>query len=58
MIVSPVSGLKNPADIGTKRVNVQRMTTWMFLLGMFDSVSNCQVCETEARCNSKSSSKP
>jgi len=49
MIVSPVSGLKNPADIGTKRLNVQRMKALMFLLGMFDSASNCQVGETEAR---------
>jgi len=49
MIVSPLSGLKNPPNIGTKRLNVQRMTALMFLLGMFDSVSNCQVGETEAR---------
>ena len=25
MIVSPISGLKNPADIGTKRLNDQRI---------------------------------
>ena len=49
MIVSPVLGLKNPADIGTKRLNVQRMKALMFLLGMFDSTNNCQVGETEAR---------
>ena len=49
MIVSPVSGLKNPADIGTKRLNVQRMKALMFLLGMFDSFNNCQVGEVEAR---------
>ena len=49
MIVSPVSGLKNPADIGTKRLNVQRMKALMFLLGMFDSVRDRQVGETEAR---------
>ena len=49
MIVSPISGLKNPADIGTKRLNVQRMKALMFLLGMFDSFNNCQVGEVEAR---------
>ena len=49
MIVSPVSGLKNPADIGAKRLNVQRMKALMFLLGMFDSFNNCQVGEVEAR---------
>lgn len=48
MIVSPVSGLKNPADIGTKRLNAQRTKAVMFLLGMFDSSNNCQVGETEA----------
>ena len=51
MIVSPISGLKNPTDIGTKRLNVQRMKALMFLflLGMFDSMNNCQVGEVEAR---------
>ena len=48
MIVSPVSGLKNPADIGTKRLNVHRMKALMCRLGMFDSVNNCQVGEAEA----------
>ena len=48
MIVSPVSGLKNPADIGTKGLNVHRMKALMFLLGMFDSVNNCQVGGAEA----------
>ena len=48
MIVSPVSGLKNPADIGTKGLNVHRVKALMFLLGMFDSVNNCQVGEAEA----------
>ena len=46
MIVSPISGLKNPADIGTKRLNVQRMRA---LIGMFDSMNNCHVGEVEAR---------
>ena len=49
MIVSPISGLKNPADIGTKRLNDQRMRALMFLLGMFDSMNNCHVGEVEAR---------
>ena len=48
MIVSPISGLKNPADVGTKRLNVHHMRALMFLLGMFGSVNNCQVVETEA----------
>ena len=39
LVVSPVSGLTNPADIGTKRLNVNRMKALMFLLGMFDSVN-------------------
>ena len=50
MIVTPVSGLKNPADIGAKRSNVQRTKALMFLLGMFDHFSNFQVGEAaEAR---------
>ena len=48
MVVSPVSGTTNPADIGTKRLNVNRMKALMFLLGMFDSVNSCHVGETEA----------
>ena len=48
LVVSPVSGLTNPADIGTKRLNVNRMKALMFLLGMFDSVNSCHVGETEA----------
>ena len=48
MVVSPVSGLTNPADIGTKRLNVNRMRALMFLFGMFDSVNSCHVGETEA----------
>ena len=47
LVVSPVSGLTNPADIGTKRLNVNRMKASMFLLGMFDSVNSCHVGETE-----------
>ena len=47
-VVSPVSGVTNPADIGTKRLNVNRMGALMFLLGMFDSVNSCHVGETEA----------
>ena len=38
LVVSPVSGTTNPADIGTKRLNVNRMKALMFLIGMFDSV--------------------
>ena len=49
MVVSPVSGLKNPADIRTKRLNSNRMKALMFLLGMFDHSNNCQVGEAEAR---------
>ena len=37
LVVGPVSGTTNPADIGTKRLNVNRMRALMFLLGMFDS---------------------
>ena len=48
MIVSPISGFKNPADIGTERLTVHRMKALMFLLGTFDSVNNCQVGEAEA----------
>ena len=48
LVVSPVSGTTNPADIGTKRLNVNRMKALMFLLGMFDSVNSCHVGETEA----------
>ena len=48
LVVSPVSGTTNPADIGTKRLNVNRTKALMFLLGMFDSVNNCHVGETEA----------
>ena len=48
LVVSPVSGTTNPADIGTKRLNVNRMKALMFLLGMFDSVNSCPVGETEA----------
>ena len=43
LVVSPVSGTTSPADIGTKRLNVNRMKALMFLLGMFDSVNNCHV---------------
>ena len=49
LVVSPVPGLTNPADIGTKRLNVNRMKASMFLLGMFDSVNSCHVGETEVR---------
>ena len=38
LVVSPVSGATNRADIGTKRPNVNRMKALMFLLGMFDTV--------------------
>ena len=48
LVVSPVSGTTNPADIGTKRLNVNRMKALMFLLGMLDSVNSCHVGETEA----------
>ena len=48
LVVSPVSGTTNPADIGTKRLNVNRMKALMCLLGMFDSVNSCHVGETEA----------
>ena len=48
LVVSPVSGTTNPADIGTKRLNVNRMKALMLLLGMFDSVNSCHVGETEA----------
>ena len=48
LVVSPVSGTTNPADIGTKRLNVNRMSGLMFLLGMFDSVNSCHVGEIEA----------
>ena len=48
LVVSPVSGRTNPADIGTKRLNVNRMKALMFLLGMFDSVNSCHVGETAA----------
>ena len=48
LVVSPVSGTTDPADIGTKRLNVNRMKALMFLLGMFDSVNSCHVGETEA----------
>ena len=48
LVVSPVSGTTNPAEIGTKRLNVNRMKALMFLLGMFDSVNSCHVGETEA----------
>ena len=48
MIVSPIPGFKNPVDIGTKRLIVHRTKALMFLLGMFDSVNNCQVGEAEA----------
>ena len=48
LFVSRVSGTTNPADIGTKRLNVNRMKALMFLLGMFDSVNSCHVGETEA----------
>ena len=48
LVVSPVSGTTNPADIGTKRLNVNRMKALMFLLGMFDSVNSCHVGEREA----------
>ena len=48
LVVSPVSSLTNPADIGMKRLNVNRMKALMFLLGMFDSVNSCHVGETEA----------
>ena len=44
MVVGPVSGLTNPADIG----NVNRMRALMILFGMFDSVNSCHVGETEA----------
>ena len=47
MVVSPVSGLKNPADRGTKRLNVHRMKALKFFLGMFDTTNNCQVGEAE-----------
>ena len=43
MVVSLVSGLINPADIGIKRLNVHRMTAMMFLLGMFDTMNKCLV---------------
>ena len=39
---------ENPADIGTKRLNVHRMKALIFLLGMFDSTNNCLVREAEA----------
>ena len=48
VVVRPVSGLTNPADIGAKRLNVNRMRALMSLLGMFDSVNSCHVGETEA----------
>ena len=48
LVVSPVPGTTNPADIGTKRLNVNPMRALMFLLGMFDSVNSCHVGETEA----------
>ena len=38
LVVSPVSGTTNPADIGAKRPNVNRMKALMFLLGKFDVV--------------------
>ena len=41
LVVSPVSGTTNPADIGTERLNVDRMKALMFLLGMLDSVNSC-----------------
>ena len=40
LVVSPVSGTTSPADIGTKRLNVNRMKALMLLLGMFDSVNS------------------
>ena len=48
LVVSPVSCTTNPADMGTKRLNVNRMRALMFLLGMFESVNSCHAGETEA----------
>ena len=47
--VSPVSGTKNPADLGTKRLSQHRMLGLMFVMGMHDTTLHERVGEEEAQ---------
>ena len=49
LVVSPVAGTKNPADLGTKRLSPHRMLGLMFVMGMYDTTLNEKVGEEEAQ---------
>jgi hypothetical protein len=49
LVVSPVAGTKNPADLGTKRLSPHRMLGLMFVMGMYDTALNERVGEEEAQ---------
>ena len=49
LVVSPVSGTKNPADLGTKHLSPHRMLGLMFVMGMYDTTLKERVGEEEAQ---------
>ena len=49
LVVSPVAGSKNPADLGTKRLSPHRTLGLMHVMGMYDATLNERVGEEGAQ---------